>query len=159
MECYNCGKALSDPLSVKLGIGPDCRRKTGLTKRPNIPELFPNRAQFSWGIDGQFLWLKDNGQNCRSLTNDMECSLVEIQAILKDVPITQFTIVYKDSIDDWDGVTITKFQHEQVIRVDAEWVKVKGGQYMPQFLEIDFFYIGAKTFTEAKEKVLSKHRN
>jgi hypothetical protein len=30
-HCYCCGKALTDPISVELGIGPDCRREFGVT--------------------------------------------------------------------------------------------------------------------------------
>lgn len=29
--CYSCGKRLTDPLSVKLGIGPECRKGMDLT--------------------------------------------------------------------------------------------------------------------------------
>jgi hypothetical protein len=152
MNCYICNKPLSDPISVKLGIGPDCRKSLGISGRNKENNIFGNRAEYSWGIDGKILWLKDNGQHCRSLTNDLENCLVEIQSQIDNLLI-DYTIVYKDSDDGWDGVQITKFDKDKINRVDAEWVKAKGGQYHPQFLGIDFYFIGAKSFSECKERL------
>lgn len=153
MKCYNCNKPLSDPISVKLGIGPDCRKKLGIRNRNGGNNIFGNRAQYSWGIDGNILWLKDNGEHHRSLTNDMENCLCEIQTKLEKKMLIYFTIVYKDSEGKWDGIQITEFNQEKIIQVDAEWIKYKGGQYQPEFLAIDFYYIGIKTFNECKERL------
>jgi len=154
MNCYNCNKPLSDPLSVKLGIGPDCRKELGIKGRNNGNNLFGNRTEYSWGTDGKILWLKDNGTHCRSLTNDMENCLVEIQVKLGDKDsIINYIIVYKDSEGEWDGIQISKFNKEKVIQVDAAWVEAKQGAYHPLYLEIDFYFIGAKSFNECKERL------
>jgi hypothetical protein len=155
MKCYICHQPLTDPLSIKLGIGPVCRAKQTVKHKPNGNDLFGNRADYSWGIDGNLLWLKDQSISGRSLTNDMEVCLCEIQAALgTNRPITDYSIVYKDSEGVWDGVRLTRFDLAKVINVDAKWVEVRGGHYMPAFLEIDFYHIGAKSFEVAKTKVL-----
>jgi len=151
--CYYCKKPLTDPVSVERGVGPECWANKLLSDRKErTGNLFSNCADFSWGIDGQVIWLKDNNTSGgRSLTNDKENALSRIQGEL-DTPINGYLITYRDSDGIWDRVIITKFNLKQVLG-DAEFLK-KGGHYGAQGLRIDFRFLGAKTYTEAKAKLL-----
>lgn len=140
---------------MQRGIGPECWKKRLLGSRDEKSlNLFGNRAEYTWGIDGNILWLKDKGKDCRSLTNDLENCLAEIQGE-HDKPINAYKIIYKDSEGEWDGVDITRFDLEAVLR-DALWLESgRAPGYNAQGLDIDFCYIGEKEYQKARQKVLS----
>lgn len=149
--CYNCHKPLSDPISVQRGIGPDCWAQRTDADRKDKSNLFGG-SDYSWGIDGDILWLKDNGGPGRSLTNDMENALARIQTET-DRPLNTFTIIYRDSDGAWDGINLKRFDLKAVL-VDAQWLK--DGRYPHYFahgLDVDFYYIGEKTYEQAKQKL------
>ena len=74
----------------------------------NDPRRPGFRARFTWGIDGSVLWLKDQGVDCRSLTNDLENCLVELSEYLPvGTPLTDYHIIYRDSEGTWDAIAIT----------------------------------------------------
>lgn len=154
-NCKRCGKELTDPVSVLRGIGPECWKKRILGDRnEKTLNLFGNRAEYTWGFDGNILWLKDHGKTCRSLTNDLENCLAEIQAEI-DQPINAYKIIYRDSEGDWDGVTLQEFNLEAVLR-DALWLESgQAPSYFAQGLHIDFYYIGEKTYEAAKQKAIA----
>jgi len=153
-KCSTCKKPLSDPQSVLRGIGPVCwAERLKKYREEKTSNLFGNRAEFSWGIDGKNLWIKDNGTTCRSLTNDMENALVLIQIELGNQSIAYYDIVYKDSDGFWDGVKIIRFDMKQVL-ADAQFLTdSRYKNYMSFGIEIDFYYIGEKTYEAAKQKV------
>jgi len=153
--CTHCGKQLTDPVSILRGIGPDCWRKRLDEGRTRNGNLFGNHAEFTWGIDANILWLKDNGGPGRSLTNDMENALVRIQAELDQTPINAYTIVYMDSDGVWDGVRLTRFNLKAVF-LDYQWLSDgRYPNYFSQGLEVDFYWIGEASYQAAKAKVLS----
>lgn len=154
--CNRCGKELTDPVSVRRGIGPECWKARNLGERSEKSlNIFGNRAEYTWGIDGNILWLKDIGQHCRSLTNDMENAMAEIQGQIEQ-PINAFTIIYKDSEGTWDGITITRFDLKAVLN-DALWIESgQSPHYYASGLDIDFYYIGEQTFEAAKGKVAGR---
>lgn len=149
MTCNHCGKPLTDPVSIERGIGPDCWRKRLEENRTHTGNLFGNQADYSWGIDGNIIWLKDNGGPGRSLTNDMENALARIQAEI-DQPLNAYTIIYRDSDGTWDGVRLERFDLKATL-IDAEWLADgRYPNYWSQGLDVDFYYIGAKTYEKAK---------
>lgn len=153
--CSICGKPLSDPLSIMRGIGPDCWLSQ-ITKRrqDKSGNLFANRAQYTWGIDGQILWIKDADSQGRSLTNDLENCLAEIQAQI-DTPLDAYKIIYKDSDGIWDGIRLTAFKLSSVL-IDAQWLSDRRyPHYFAKGLDIDFYFIGEKSYEAAKKKVMS----
>jgi len=149
--CYKCHKPLTDPISVARGIGPDCWAQSKHQDRKDKSNLFGG-ANYSWGIDGQILWLKDNGGPGRSLTNDLENALARIQSEIEQ-PINTLKIIYRDSEGVWDGVRLTKFDLKAVL-VDAQWLNDgRYPHYYSQGLDIDFYYIGEKSYEQAKQKI------
>lgn len=148
--CYNCHKPLSDPISVARGIGPDCWAQRMVDSRKDKSNLFGG-SNYSWGIDGNILWLKDNGGPGRSLTNDMENALAEIQGQIEN-PLTEYRIIYKDSDGAWDGVTIKRFNMKAVL-ADYQWLQSGKSHYFANGLDVDFYYIGAKTYEQAKQNI------
>ncbi len=155
ITCTHCGKPLTDPISIQRGIGPDCWRNRLDQDRTRNGNLFGNQADFSWGIDGKILWLKDNGGPGRSLTNDMENALARIQAELDQTPINGYTIIYRDSEGVWDGVRLTRFDLQAVF-LDFQWLSDgRYPHYWSQGLDVDFYWIGEKRYEDARAKVLS----
>lgn len=122
--------------------------------------MFGNRAQYSWGTDGEILWLKDHGIECRSLTNDLENCLTEIAGQIKK-PLTGYKIIYRDSMGEWDGIVITEMGDKRDLEVALDWLdfsKEKGRPYWTDYLKINFFPIMKKKYQEAKEFILSNKR-
>lgn len=154
--CNRCGKDLTDPVSIQRGIGPECwKKRLEGDRNEKSGNLFGNRAEYTWGIDGNILWLKDNGTHGRSLTNDLENCLAEIQAEI-DQPLNAYHIIYRDSEGDWDGVTFTKFDVKAIL-LDAIWLESgKAPGYFAQGVHIDFYYIGEKSYEAAKHKALNR---
>lgn len=112
--------------------------------------MFGNRAEYTWGTDGKILWLKDQGTDCRSLTNDIENCLIEIAGQL-DKPLTDYRIIYRDSEKEWDGVVITSI----------DWLKYnkeRGRPYYSEFLQIEFFPVRELEYEKAKESILANDR-
>jgi hypothetical protein len=73
--CRICKKPLTDFTSVRLGIGPVCRARDGLNMEL---ELIPH-ADFSVQIvTDNFIYIKDVGDNSKSITNDAEWVLQKL---------------------------------------------------------------------------------
>jgi hypothetical protein len=84
------------------------------------------RSKYNYIIDGNFIFITDlNG--AMSVTNDIENVLSEISKDL-NTSMDNFKIVYQDSYGDIDGI------------------KTINGSFK------GFYFIGAKTFYEAKLK-------
>lgn len=123
--------------------------KTNSRNRPHF------RAQFTWGIHGSILWLKDTGEDCRSLTNDMENSLVEISRYLpRDANLLDYHIIYQDSDGHWDGVAITNLGS---INLDQKLLGgySRAGKSYRVALQICFFPIQQPTYAEAVASIVS----
>lgn len=108
------------------------------------------RANYYWGRDGNIIWLKDEGGPHRSLTNDINNCLVEIQTEI-DVPINTLQIIYCDSEGNWDGVRIVAFDRKAV-DIDAAWLET-GRFYFAQGIRVEFYSIGEKCYETTKSKI------
>lgn len=115
-----------------------------------------NRAEYSWGTDRSVLWLKDEGAECRSLTNDLNNSLVEIAGELPpERKLTDYRIIYRDSEGTWDGVSVTKMGD---LEFDRHWLKKKGGSFHSMNLQTEIFSLNKQDYQQAREAILaSKH--
>lgn len=104
--CSICGKPLSDPISVKIGIGPVCRvhRKTN-EMNEKTSNLFSDRSTFAYGFfnNKNILWIEDLG-GFKSVTNDIENIMKDIKSEGHDIKNKH--IMYKDSYGIWDGIKI-----------------------------------------------------
>lgn len=138
--CSVCGKPLSDPVSVEVGMGPVCRVNKKLQDRGNkTGNIFSNRAEYEWDIilgeNGKpdVIWIKDSG-GLKSVTNDIENILEDISKELA-VPgsILAAKIMYQDSMAIWDGIKIL---------------------FHSPF-KVEFFPLTEKEFSKAKKKLLS----
>jgi hypothetical protein len=87
MTCTICGKTLTDLTSVKLGIGPICRAKYGITGSNGQGELmFNNHADFALAKEtDQFVYIIDRGNHSQSktVTNDVEWVLSELNDLIE----------------------------------------------------------------------------
>lgn len=127
--CSCCGKPLGDPFVRDLRVGPVCpvaRKLKDMSETTG--DLHANRAQFSYGFQGEFLWITDDG-GLKSVTNDMENILADIVRENK-IYLCNYYIIYQDSQGIWDGVRIS------------------------QSGKITFYPVGVKKMHHAKEKVL-----
>lgn len=115
--CLICGRHLSDPVSVKMGIGPVCR------VRDNQQEVFSfMHAQIKVlkHERGKYIFVRDAGRvTGRSVTNDAEYI---VEQLYLDFDITDDTrIFYEDSEGQIDELLHSgkrfkdfKFGHEGV---------------------------------------------
>lgn len=105
--CRCCGRSLTDPISVELGMGPICRihQKTSRMQEQTL-NLFGNRAQYTWDRDGDIIAIvdADNGYG-PSVTNDIQNVLRYIALELGE-GLQDYRILYRDSRGIWDGVHI-----------------------------------------------------
>lgn len=105
--CKICGKPLTDPISVELGIGPVCRISGKEIELARGGNLFTPRAVFHWGTEGVFseiVWIIDENGG-KSVTNDMHLVL---QDISKAMNLNGKQIIYRDSQGVWDQVLISE---------------------------------------------------
>lgn len=135
--CNCCGKPLSDPVSVELGIGPVCRVQNKLQEfGEKSGNMFANRSKYQYEVFRNVLCITDEG-GYKSVTNDMENVL---QDILNDIEageekfdMSKGKIMYKDSMGIWDGVNVT-----------LSGSKISG---------ISFYPLTEKDFNKALEKI------
>ena len=114
------------------------------------------RAKFTWGVEGSILWLKDEGTECRSLTNDLENCLVEVSAQLPTgTSLTDYHIIYRDSEGDWDAIAITELKNVAEDRKLLLDYNTRGRDYCVRGLRFKFFPIQQTKYSEAVNSVVS----
>lgn len=129
-KCNCCGKPLSDPLSVDVGLGPICRMK-GKASLEQQADLFGG-ASYSVELINGVICIIDLDQGGKSVTNDIDNVLVRIQRDDK-LDIFIHPIIYRDSMGVWDGVNVDRVHHTT-----------------------NFFAIGTKNQTEALRLLKAK---
>jgi hypothetical protein len=109
MKCSVCGKPLSDPVSVKIGIGPICRIRYKNKEVNKQGNLF-SEAEYYYEIVGDVIVIYDESQGGRTVTNDIERVLDEIAKDLKanGKLLKDFKVIYKDTQKVFDGIALTK---------------------------------------------------
>ena len=131
-------------------------------KQPNVALTNTNdprrpgfRARFTWGIDGSILWLKDEGTDCRSLTNDIENCLVELSGDLPaEAQLTSYHIIYRDSEGTWDAIAITELGDIGPERERLRSCNQRNVAYGVQHLKFRFFPISQESYDEAVTSVV-----
>lgn len=100
--CRCCGKALTDPVSIALEIGPVCRVNLKIKELTNMTEsLFGPRSDYSYRIDGDVIAITDNDKG-RSVTNDVPNVLADL--VKEGIDLSQYKIMYRDTSGIWDGI-------------------------------------------------------
>jgi len=136
--CNCCGKPLTDRISVDFGIGPVCRvkRKTQEAQERS-GNMFANRAEYDWEfcMRGKILSITDEG-GLKSVTNDLENILHDIQDTIPINDLLKARIMYRDSMGIWDGV---KVKYNDGLAIES----------------VTFFPLTEKDFGRACEKLLS----
>lgn len=135
--CSVCGKTLTDPVSRAFGTGPVCRLNKKL-ENMNSGNLFANRAEYEYDVEGGILWIEDK-KGLKTVTNDIENILRDI-AMIHD--ISNKKIMYKDSDGIWDGIRAT-ITNKKVM-----------GENTVSISDLDFFPLTETDFVKAKEKLL-----
>jgi hypothetical protein len=141
--CKVCGKPLTDPISISLGVGPVCRISDKLAvMKDQTGNLFESVAKYDYGFDNRILWIEDLG-GMKSVTNDMENVLNTIASNHGIDSLTDYKIMYKDSQGIWDGVSLEEKPHTLF------------GRQVKEIINLSFFPITEREFTKAKEKLIS----
>ncbi len=141
--CSSCGKSLTDPVSVELGIGPVCRTQNKIRElEEKTINMFANRSRYDWGItpDGKVLYITDEG-GLKSVTNDMENVLRDITETIAIRDLKNLRIMYRDSIGIWDGVRVSFT--ENLVTDDMAITCVA------------FYPLTERDFGKAKDKILT----
>jgi hypothetical protein len=132
-RCTICSKPLTDAISVELGIGPECRRKTK-GEPDQQANMFGGPVYTYELLDGGLvLSIIDNATYERTVTNAIEYVLATIKKELGDIPPH---VMYRDSYGVWDGVAVSK-----------------AGTFQ------GFFALSEATPARAKAKLLNYNRN
>lgn len=106
--CNCCGKPLSDPVSVDVGMGPICRVKKKVGEmNERSGNMFAPRADYDYDLAGDVLWIIDRG-GFKSVTNDIENVLKDIEAVIGPENLKRKKIMYRDSMEIWDGVRVSE---------------------------------------------------
>jgi hypothetical protein len=66
----------------------------------------PFRADYTYTVEGGVIAIIDLDQGSKSLTNDIENVLDDIQAELGD--LSGYAVIYRDSMGWWDGVRLER---------------------------------------------------
>lgn len=66
----------------------------------------PFRADYTYTVAGSVIAIIDLDQGSKSVTNDMENVLDDIQAELGD--LSGYAVIYRDSMGRWDGVRLER---------------------------------------------------
>jgi len=106
-RCKICGKELTNPVSIVIGVGPVCRGEN-IHKERSTPNMFP--SEYSYHFDEGILVIIDHG-GVKSVTNDMENIIAKIESD-KGISISDCPIMYKDSIGVFDAVKYIGFSVE-----------------------------------------------
>ena len=121
VRCRNCGRELTDPVSINRGIGPECMMES---KRDQIGQLsmFSARAAYDYSIDGPVLRIRDLGGG-KSVTNDIETILSEIEYSEGDLSL--YAIMYRDGEGMWDQVSWSGGRAEFLLIQESDYEKAK----------------------------------
>lgn len=66
----------------------------------------PFRADYTYTVEGSVIAIIDLDQGSKSVTNDMENVLDDIQAQIGD--LSGYAVIYRDSMGRWDGVRLER---------------------------------------------------
>lgn len=148
VTCAKCGKALTDPVSIQRGMGPECATTSKAAEYgEKTGNLFSPRSNFCWGVDEPIVWIEDLDAG-RSVTNDMDDVLLDLaQELGKN--FAGHYIIYRDSRKVWDGVTahIQFAEAEGTFRHNNRNAIVSG---------VNFYSINETDYQQAKVALFSK---
>jgi len=106
MKCAFCKRTITDPESIRFGIGPVCRGKYGVKGIGRQKELqFTSHAVFSIANDtDSFVYIIDRGneKNAKTVTNDVEWVLSELCESCRN--FDRKRLFYMDSLGSVDEI-------------------------------------------------------
>jgi hypothetical protein len=161
-HCCVCHRPLKNPASVEAGIGPICAGKHYLRKTSKQPQnqLDMFRSSYSWGFDGEVVWIidKDHG---RSLTNDMENALIEINAALMQKGlklIIDYPVMYRDTAEIWDEVAVSSIDLQQTA-ADFRCLQQGIAGHYSSGIKYQLKSIGERDQAAATAKLINRRKN
>jgi hypothetical protein len=107
-NCIKCGRALSDPTSVKRGYGPECwgaiqeSGQLGFFDDPALKSDFDYRIDIDTGI--VVLVITDLNRGGMSVTNNMPAIFAHIEKAESCTVSLGSLIIYRDSEGEYNGV-------------------------------------------------------
>lgn len=109
--CRVCGRPLTNPISIEIGIDPLCRiKQKNETMLERTLNIFGSRANYTWSKDGDIIAIVDFNGPGPSVTNDIRNVLRDIAFELAGSPtggsLQDYRIIYRDSSGIWDGVHV-----------------------------------------------------
>lgn len=106
--CSCCGKPLSDPISMEIGMGPVCRQNIKLLEAANnTRNLFGDRADYDYTVEDGLICIVDNDRG-PSVTNDVH---EVIGDLMRDgLDLAKLRVIYRDSMGIWDEIVVSNGQ-------------------------------------------------
>ena len=116
------------------------------------------RANYTWGLYEEFIWIVDEGEDCISLTNDLPNCLLEISGMLPTRKVlTDYFIIYSDSEKNWDAARIIILEND--LQADQEELSLRNKLGRPTFatskIQLAFQPIGTTDYEKARYIVLT----
>jgi hypothetical protein len=119
--CSKCGRPLSNPVSIELGMGPICRVETK-SAEANTNNLFSMRS--SYDVVSTFpgalviLDMSKPGQAIKTVTNDIDNVLEDLRGIYGS--LDSYKIMYRDSYGVYDAVSHEKGRYRHFYSLGNE---------------------------------------
>lgn len=101
--CRICGRVLTDPKSLKAGIGPVCNGAEHSKSRIGKPEDDDMRSRYTTAIRDGLIVLEDQDQG-RSVTNDAELVIQDLRSRHMDLSMP---VIYRDTDGMWTGMRVS----------------------------------------------------
>ncbi|WP_342163941.1 DUF6011 domain-containing protein [Methylobacterium sp. SD21] len=101
--CEACGRPLSDPESVKAGVGPVCRAHGHTRRQLHMWEFFAG-ADYESEIVGDVLCLIDLDQGGPTITNNVEAVIADL--VYRKIDLTHLSLIYRDTRGVWDEIVV-----------------------------------------------------
>jgi Family of unknown function (DUF6011) len=105
-HCGCCGRALTDAVSVRIGLGPVCRTNA---PAPEFRDLFTTRSDYEVELDGEFVLVTDLDRGGRSVTNDAPGVVGDL--VRAGLLRPGMRILYQDSRAVWDEIVVRDGRH------------------------------------------------
>lgn len=135
-SCIVCGRELTDPASIAIGIGPECAAKRKQAESDDRTGNLFGGAHAKWTalVDGAILAIEDRGSPIeRSVTNDIE-HVLQTVAQREEIDLDRYLVIYRDSRGIWGGV------------------ETQGGRFRA------FVHLGQRTYENARRAILEHAR-
>lgn len=110
--CTNCGRELSNIVSMRIGLGPICRvnlKNNAVKEKKQYEQMMFNQPEFDYEFDhkNRILSIEDLNAGA-SVTTYLDKVLRQIAKENPDIKMSEYKKMYRDSMGVWDGIAVVR---------------------------------------------------